>query len=856
MFSALRIGAFVVLYSVWAISAQCVPNNYDAFESSTTHASATIDFGDQAISVSTGAPYVFRRAFSTQDSLSPDSGYSGPTFYGGYQFSSSTIDAGFNREEVRDDFWPSNTDQIFLQAYNSSGWSGSTLSLHGCFLFLHEDYQNALAPIGAELDEISVSWGSYGHAASGGSPFDAKGRLLIQRGNKYYVSQTTFSLITSGAYTLDGTSLENEEWALYDPANNLNFNQGSAEFESNDSNGVPIIQGVTGLGVYFEDDDWSGATSATPFGFGLCGLSAADDSWCHELYDSDWSPIEYSWFNYNNQIMQDFSYAGYRNGEQELPEEPYAGPLVDVIEDHNAVNDGFTDCTAAIQSAIDSLGSGGGVVYLPEGTYLVSPQTNANYCLRIKKSNIILRGAGPDKTKIVTNASDMKGKRVIYAFSNKTIGNEDVARWNVVGGEDKVLLSDDVMNPSKVIPVVDASKFAAGDRIIIRMDPTEDWVEGHGEESNWGGSNLSKIGEIMYLRTVESVNNFTNKITVNIPIRYYLKERDAPYVYKKKFLIEGVGIEDLSIGNKQRTGSGWDTNDYDVGGTNASKVHGSYAIEMLGVVNGWIRNVNSFNMDSTGVSGGEVNPHIGSNGIRLKECSAITVRDCHFQRPQYGGGGGNGYMFRLDNSNECLLYKCTAEYSRHGYSITGMASSGNVLLECTDIDTGHQIGKLTSANYAYGDNKTTGKGSDHHMWFSHSNLFDNCTAINSWFEARDRWYPDLDGSPNHGVTSAHTVFWNNECQSNSFGNYGIWSQQFGYGYVIGTRGAQPNVETERDIPQAWYDDPEYDGLEPLMDARAAIFNPEDVVAGEGQGDTLYPYSLYWDQLRRRLAGNP
>lgn len=60
--------------------------------------------------------------------------------------------------------------------------------------------------------------------------------------------------------------------------------------------------------------------------------------------------------------------------------------------------DGTTDDTLAIQAAIDAVGdAGGGVVFFPAGTYIVSMQSspgNYNYCLRINHSNITIAGAG------------------------------------------------------------------------------------------------------------------------------------------------------------------------------------------------------------------------------------------------------------------------------------------------------------------------------------------------------------------------------------------------------------------------------------------------------------------------------
>jgi hypothetical protein len=61
---------------------------------------------------------------------------------------------------------------------------------------------------------------------------------------------------------------------------------------------------------------------------------------------------------------------------------------------YGAKGDGYTDDTAAVQATIDAVGSYGGTVYFPPGSYKV---TSTIY---IRKNNIILQGSGPDSTTI------------------------------------------------------------------------------------------------------------------------------------------------------------------------------------------------------------------------------------------------------------------------------------------------------------------------------------------------------------------------------------------------------------------------------------------------------------------------
>lgn len=562
-----------------------------------------------------------------------------------------------------------------------------------------------------------------------------------------------------------------------------------------------------------------------------------EETWSTALYGSDWSPTPRLAFD-KDKIIQDFSYAGYANGEKSIPDSASARHF-DVVKDFGADATGVKDSTAAIQKAIDAAAAAkGGLVFIPAGTYRISPQEGRRFALCVRKSNIVIRGEGPEKTFLLNTSTEMREKIIVLFQAASS------AEWDrrEKGG---TFIREDLMGPVIDIPVEDVGAFKTGELVIIRCDPNKDWVMDH-KETDWLGEE-SKIGGIRYLRRVTAVDAEKKVLRIDVPTRYYLKKRDRPEVHPKNGMLENVGLEGVSIGNIQHPGKdGWKNLDFAAPEGNYTKrlaesrglpddfakekksaydVHGSYAVMMGNVLDGWIKDVRSFHPreNTTGC-------HLLSNGVRLKECRNVTITGCYFQKPQYGGGGGNGYMFRLDDSNECLISHCRAEASRHGFSISSMASSGNVVYRCLDKDTARQTGSS-------GNEETEGRSSDHHQWFSHSNLFDNCTADNSWFEARDRYYTKLS-RPRHNLTSAHTVYWNMEGLSNSFHPFVVWSQQADYGYVIGTRGAVNAVKTDGRYPE-----------------RKERTDPVDVVEGVGKGATLSPQSLFEDQRKKRFGAS-
>lgn len=216
------------------------------------------------------APFVFRRKFSDEasDPLSPTSGYKGPVFNGGYQFISSNIDQGFHRQQIRHNFGTPPVDQIFLQSYREEGWEGSTLSLHGIYIFQQADFLNNLDSGPVTLSYLAVTYS--GFLASANPKVAFHGRFVVRIGGLYYLSKTTFDLLSSnGTAVFEEADLSSETWAVYDPADNLNFDQDRAVFS-------PLtLDGVTAVGVYFEEDGWEGThTQYAAYGLGIRSFEA------------------------------------------------------------------------------------------------------------------------------------------------------------------------------------------------------------------------------------------------------------------------------------------------------------------------------------------------------------------------------------------------------------------------------------------------------------------------------------------------------------------------------------------------------------------------------------------------------
>jgi autotransporter-associated beta strand protein len=536
------------------------------------------------------------------------------------------------------------------------------------------------------------------------------------------------------------------------------------------------------------------------------------DSWRSVLYPVDWVPPVQSSFE-SDKLIQDFSFAGYRRGNQPVPN--VSGPLFNVLE-YGADPLGLSDSTTAIQNAINNAeDTGGGVVYMPAGTYRIQPQGDNRQTLRIRGSGVVLRGAGVNSTFLLNSATDMRNKNIIEV-------SDAVGNWRTVpaGGYTQVLRRD-LTSPTRLIPLDSTDGFVAGDWVVLRADCSVQFIAEHKMEDYWSVPD-NVPDDIKFLRQIIAVHPESSVIEIDVPIRYYLKMRDNARVYHAPPHQEEVGLEDFSIGNVESDKDGWASADYMVPGTGGYEAHNSFAIRFFATRNGWIRRVASYRPPVN-----QTQTHILSNGISMTHSAAITIEDCDFQWPQYGGGGGNGYMYRIHGSNEILVKNSAARNNRHGFAIALMQSSGNVLHSCLAQNTARQAG---------GNGVTGGRGSDHHMHLSQSSLIDDSQVDADWFEAR---YRGSAGTIPHGVTSVHSVFWNTEGTSYFPGkdtggrdvDYIIRSGQARYGYVIGTRGAATGVRI--------------DTVEQSL--------PQDHLEGLAKGNTLEPRSLYLDQLNRRLS---
>jgi hypothetical protein len=451
-------------------------------------------------------------------------------------------------------------------------------------------------------------------------------------------------------------------------------------------------------------------------------------------YDSG-NKLVYALDTEKNRIP-DFSYAGYKNGESEIPDVPLLKTIFPIVGDN----------TLYIQSVLDSLGSAGAT-----GALLLSP---GNYeiwgTLNLKYSGLVLRGSG-DGSDSLTNTI-LKGKG--DTPTQRTIliaGGGNSSLWkDQVAGTKTNISSDTVLIGSREFYVDNSAPFSVGDNIIIYHPCSAAWLQA----INYGGTHSTGPGEdtawavnsqpIVYNRYIKEING--NKITIDAPVfNHLIKSLSQSYVYKysRSGLKTYIGIENLRIDIE--THGGEDEN------------HPWQAVDLYQLEDSWVRNCTFL--------------HFGQSGIRINTGTRITVDNCKALDPVSIITGERRYNFNAYSGTQQVLFKnCSATNGRHHYVSNGASwTSGVVFLNCT-----------SSGIYA---------SSEGHRRWSQGFLYDNHKELDGPRAGLNPIILALYNRGNygtaHGWAIAHSVAWNCDVAA---GDLIVQKPPTAQNYAIGCKG--------------------------------------------------------------------
>lgn len=398
--------------------------------------------------------------------------------------------------------------------------------------------------------------------------------------------------------------------------------------------------------------------------------------------------------------LPDFSFAGYRSGEVPIPT-----PAVRAnVKDFGAVGDGVKDDTEAIIKAIASVQSG--AILIPAGRYKITR------VIQIKKSNIVLRGAGPGLTTLVFPQSlqEIYGRPGYGVASDWTYSGGLIWAGNWVTTGKKADVVADADRGSRVLSLSSAAGLKVGQTIRMSMtDAPDRSLNRHIYADQMNGTQPS----IRFHSRIVGIEG--SKITLERPLRLHVRKKWQPRILTVSGQVSEVGFEGFTMEFP------------DVPYLGHFKEVGFNGIFLFGSWNSWVRNVTIHNCES---------------GILLEKSAFCTVDSVTFTaspghrnfpwkkgKPEWFYTGHHGIQSR--NSDDNLHRNFKFDASAHFYHYLSIENA-----------TGCVFMKGSAEN---------SMDFDHHGGGTYENLF---TQIH--LGKADRMW----NSSGSATTGARETFWN------------------------------------------------------------------------------------------------
>ena len=241
--------------------------------------------------------------------------------------------------------------------------------------------------------------------------------------------------------------------------------------------------------------------------------------------------------NLSEATLSDFSYTGYHFSEKEIPDVSNWNTLS--VVDYGAVpnDDNYDD--AAIQATINAAEASGvpTVVYFPAGRYVVSSEATKNSPILIRKSNIVLKGAGMGAggTEIFSDKFGDSDNRFPYRFQFAPTNVTSVDITNV---------TSNVKKGDYEVVVANTNGLSVGQSVdLYQRNPDNIAANMPGLTFNPNWIRIINNGIRPYEKhiiTSISVNTVTFKNPVQLNMPY-----NGTTVLKTHNTIEEVGVQDI-----------------------------------------------------------------------------------------------------------------------------------------------------------------------------------------------------------------------------------------------------------------------------------------------------------------------
>ncbi|MCX7047907.1 MAG: glycosyl hydrolase family 28-related protein [Candidatus Sumerlaeota bacterium] len=411
--------------------------------------------------------------------------------------------------------------------------------------------------------------------------------------------------------------------------------------------------------------------------------------------------------------LPDFSFAGYRRGE-----EPFRIPKQQVsITSFGAKGDGLTDDTAAFKTALDRAENQ--ILFIPAGRYIL------NGLLEIRRSNIVVRGAGPEKTVLIFR----KPGDVLNPRPAVNDGGTPTTNWSWGGGLISIGGRSSRGGASTAITLeakrgarqlmLDKPAFKKGDEVVLTIiDDAQKTMLTYlyrGQAGNTSGLNNWKTRKIFRIVSVSG-----NTITLDRGLRFDARLAWKPALTAFAPAVTDVGIEELGFEFPAAPYAGH------------FKELGYNPIEInSGAAHCWLRNLRIWNADS--------GPYV--NG------AFCTLDGIHL------------------GADPARASKQNGQTGHHGITFGGQ----DCLCQNFQIDTQfiHDVTVQSAVGCVFSRGKAVNLCMDHHRWSPFENLFTDldageCKRLFSSSGGGNRGFHGAEGETFWNIRGRATVDWPKE----------------------------------------------------------------------------------------------
>lgn len=342
-----------------------------------------------------------------------------------------------------------------------------------------------------------------------------------------------------------------------------------------------------------------------------------------------------------------------------------------------------------------------GAILLKRGVYKVST------VITIDESGIVIRGEGNN------------GAGTII----KHVGKAQAATFSIGGGSLRSSLVTEIDQNyvavgAATFKVKNAQTLSVGQQILIRLTPTQKWVDDLMLTGEW----LPQNREIKWYRAITAVDYVNNTITISSGITSQIDIGNGYATAKIEFitqntLVNNVGVEDLILM------SDYDRSKKDANGYFVDENHAKTGIYFYTGRDNWVRRVTGFFYWFS-----LIDAYSGSSNITVEDCGMLDGVSLDTPKTH---AGARDYYFSI-NGAQILVQRCYGRNGRHTFVMNSQGTTSTVFLDC------------------YADKEHL--SCEPHQNWVHGSMYDNCRSDGEFKLNR------FEGA--HGQRAANCMLWN------------------------------------------------------------------------------------------------